>query len=183
MKNILLITVLAVFSAWSARAQIDFKNASKEEVAKFYASLPTDKVLKDFRLNPEINPEVKVLDADSSTVIKAKGEILYEERWLYSYYLQTIAPTGVYHGWVDQGKHYVLMISANRQRGLIFLKTAKGYESLAPNDIAWIRGKLFELKDAGQGLIIARIIHVPSQRISDSFIVIDLVSKNVETFD
>lgn len=183
MKTIFFIILLAVFSAWPAEAQINFKTASKEEVAKFYVSLPADKLLKDCRLNPEINPEVKVLDADSSTTIKAKEEILYQEKWLYSYYLQTIAPTGVYHGLVDQGKHYVLMISANRQRGLIFLKTPKGYESLAPNDIAWIRGKLFEVKDAGNGLIIARIIHVPSQKVSDSFIVIDLISKNVETFD
>lgn len=183
MKAILFIIVLAVFSAWPTKAQINFKTASKEEVAKFYASLPADKALQDFRSSPELNPEIKVLDADSSTTIKAKGETLYEEKWLYSYYLQTIAPTGVYHGLVDQGKYYILMISANRQRGLIFLKTSKGYESLAPNDIAWIRGKLFEVKDAGNGLIIGKIIHVPSQRASDSFIVIDLLSKNVETFD
>lgn len=177
MKKILmfLLTSLLALPLWS---QIDFSKASKEDVAKFYDALPPTTALKNFRENPDLNPEVKVIDADSMTNILTNGQSCYKEKWIYSYYTGDIRPTDISHGFVDEGKTYVLMISANRQRGLILVKEGKTYEDICQIDIAWVRGKLIEVKDMGQGLIIAKIIHLAGQ--APSYLVINIKTKKTE---
>jgi len=166
-----------------SHAQINFKDASKEEVAELYQSLPASKLLQDARATKEINPDLKILDADSTTTVKVGSIFLYQEKWEYSYYLRNISPPAIFHGLINQGRTYVLMISTIRQRGLIFIKTADNYEVVAREDIAWVRGHLTEVKESGNGLIIVRITHLPGQNRNDSFLVINTQTKEVEVFD
>lgn len=182
MKKILIFLLIG-FSSLSVWSQIDFKKASKEDVGKYYLSLPKSSLLTDIRASTNLNPDIKITDLDSATEVFANGKLIYREVWTLSLYTQDIRSTSVYHGFVGPSKTYVLMISANRSRGHIFIKEANNYLDICGEDIAWIRGKLFEVKDLNNDQIIVKILQAPSRNLDPSYLVIDLKTKKPEVFD